>query len=111
MSLPVMWAGGIWREAACTVSLLSENEADFGHARDLGILAQAAEIIGHGVLIARGHGLRVGAMHLTGLLGVGRAAQLKLELVHVSEDTIVQLLDHGGIAGETAGIQALHFVN
>jgi hypothetical protein len=97
---------GMW-----VAPLLSKNEAHFGHVSDLGILAEAAEIIGHGVLKARGYGLRVGTMHLTGLFGVGRAAQLKLELVHVSEDTIVQLLDHGGIARETAGIKTLHFAN
>src|SRR5260370_1720242 len=76
-----------------------------------GILAQATEIIRHGILISRGNRQRIAAANLPGVAVVLLPAQPQLELIHAGEHLIVQLLEHGRISREAAGIQALHLAD
>src|SRR5260370_18572234 len=76
-----------------------------------GILAQATEIIRHGIMISRGNRQRIAAANLPGVAVVLLPAQPQLELIHAGEHLIVQLLEHGRISREAAGIQALHLAD
>src|SRR5260370_19378208 len=76
-----------------------------------GILAQATEVIRDGILIARGNRQRIAAANLRGVAVVLLPAQAQLELIHAGEHLIVQLLEHGRISREAAGIQALHLAD
>src|SRR5260370_39235485 len=76
-----------------------------------GILAQATEIIRHGIMISRGNRQRIAAANLPGGDVILLPAQPQLELIHAGEHLIVQLLEHGRISREAAGIQALHLAD
>ena len=70
--------------------------------------AETAEVVGDGVLVPRRHGEGIGAADLAGMLVVHVAAQLKLERVHTAQQSLVKLLDHRRIPGESAEIEVLH---
>ena len=73
--------------------------------------AEAAEVVGDGLLVAGGHGVGIGAADLTGPLAVLIAAQLELERVEPAQQPLVELLDHRRVAGEAAKIQVLHLAD
>ena len=72
-------------------------------------LAESAIVIGNGILIAGGHRCGIAAADLVGGL-IGAAPKLKLQLVHVSQNLLVELLHHGGVAGESRRIKLLHLL-
>ena len=72
--------------------------------------AEAAEIFGDGVLIAGRHRDWVGATNLAGLV-TELSLHLQFEIVHLGEDLVVNLFEQRRIAGETLGIETLHFLD
>src|SRR5438128_1673667 len=92
-----------FRGSAAPHSLLFAASASGG--------AEAAKVVGDGVLVTGGHGVGIGAADLTGPLAVLIAAQLELERVKAAQQPLVELLDHRRVAREAAKIQMLHLVD
>lgn len=74
------------------------------------VVAEAAEIVGDGVLVAGRHRGGVAGTNLAGFV-FGLTAQLQLKLVHIIENLRVELLDQRRIAGETSRIKPLHLLD
>ncbi len=52
--------------------------------------------------------MRIAAADLAGIVIVLLAAQPQFQLIHAGQHLVVQLLEHGRISGEAAGIEPLH---
>ncbi len=70
--------------------------------------AEAAEIFGDGVLVARWHAERIAAPDLSGSLAVQISPHLELEGIQTAQQSLVELFDHGRVAGEAAEIEVFH---
>src|ERR1019366_7319115 len=69
---------------------------------------EPAEVFSHGVFVPGRYRGRIGAANLAGMFLVEIAAQLQLERRDAGQQTLMQLVDHHGVAGEAPQIEMLH---
>ncbi len=70
-----------------------------------------AVILGDRVLITGRDLGRVGIADRAAMFFIELAAQLQFQRVHLADELLMHLLNQGGIAGETAGIQIAHLID